>query len=252
MLSLLRSSLFKKLRQKYPVGDVGTKNAKNRKEWIIKQIKDLPEGLKLLDAGAGEQWLRTYCNHLEYIAQDFAQYDGKGDGRALQMDTWDQTGLDIISDITDLPIDDNSFDAVTCFEVLEHVPDPVKAIDELDRIIRPGGTLLITAPFNSLTHFAPYHYCTGFNIYFYEYHLNRLGYTLDIAQESGNYFKMMAQELRRLSMVTNKYARTSTNSYLKLAIHILLHFLGEWSKVDSGSQELQCYEWMIKAKKDIK
>ena len=65
---------------------MGTKNAKNRKEWIIKQIKDFPEGLKLLDVGAGEQWLRTYCNHLEYIAQDFAQYDGKRDGRALQMD----------------------------------------------------------------------------------------------------------------------------------------------------------------------
>ena len=37
---------------------------------------------------------------LDYVSQDFAQYDGEGDTIGLQTGTWDQAQLDIISDIT--------------------------------------------------------------------------------------------------------------------------------------------------------
>lgn len=43
-----------------------------------------------------------------------------------------------------LPFPDNTFDLVTCLEALEFMPDPRRALDELVRVLRPGGLLVIT------------------------------------------------------------------------------------------------------------
>ncbi len=51
-------------------------------------------------------------------------------------------------DITALSFPDASFDLIATFEVLEHVPDYRQAYHELYRCTRPGGTVLITAPFD--------------------------------------------------------------------------------------------------------
>lgn len=45
-----------------------------------------------------------------------------------------------------MPFEDDSFDAVICSEVLEHVEDPVAVIAECSRVIRPGGRLLFSTP----------------------------------------------------------------------------------------------------------
>jgi 2-polyprenyl-3-methyl-5-hydroxy-6-metoxy-1,4-benzoquinol methylase len=65
---------------------------------------------------------------LNYVSQDFNKYNGMGDGKSLQMKNWDQSNIDIVSDISDIPEPDNSFDAIVCVEVFEHLPDPVAAI----------------------------------------------------------------------------------------------------------------------------
>ena len=147
---------------------VGMQNESNRIKWLEKTLKKIPKNSKILDAGAGEQQFKKFCSHLNYVSQDFAQYNGDGDGKGLQTDVWDQTQLDIVCDIIAIPEPDNSFDAVLCTEVFEHLPNPILAIKEFSRLIRYNGYLIITSPFCSLTHFSPYHYSTGFNSYFYE------------------------------------------------------------------------------------
>ena len=47
-------------------------------------------------------------------------------------------------DAMDLPYADGTFDVVTCLEALEFFPDPVAALAELSRVLRPGGLLLTT------------------------------------------------------------------------------------------------------------
>jgi SAM-dependent methyltransferase len=47
-----------------------------------------------------------------------------------------------------LPFDDASFDLVTCQTVLIHTPDPGAAVDEMIRVARPGGLILVAEPNN--------------------------------------------------------------------------------------------------------
>ena len=49
-------------------------------------------------------------------------------------------------DVTRLPFRDNSFDAVICSEVLEHIPDDDQAVSELVRILKPGRILAVSVP----------------------------------------------------------------------------------------------------------
>jgi len=56
------------------------------------------------------------------------------------------TGATMVGDALDLPFPDGSFDRVIASEVLEHVPEDRRAIAELVRVLRPGGTMAVTVP----------------------------------------------------------------------------------------------------------
>ena len=53
---------------------------------------------------------------------------------------------DVKADICDLPFEDNSFDTILCNHVLEHIPDDTKAMQELLRVLKPGGMAILQIP----------------------------------------------------------------------------------------------------------
>lgn len=53
---------------------------------------------------------------------------------------------DVKADICDLPFQDNEFDFIFCNHVLEHIPDDTKAMQELYRVLAPGGTGIFQIP----------------------------------------------------------------------------------------------------------
>jgi ubiquinone/menaquinone biosynthesis C-methylase UbiE len=216
---------------------VGTKN-EEIVLWLKQTLAKIPEGSRILDAGAGEQQFKKFCSHLDYVSQDFAKYDGSGDNKGLQMGTWDQNNLDIISDITSIPQPDATFDAVLCTEVFEHIPNPLLALKEFTRLLRPNGYLIITAPFCSLTHFSPYHYYSGFNRYFYETHLAEHGFEIIDLQANGNFFEYLAQEIRRIPYMANTYSSGYMRRWERLALKVLLKALERLSEGDRGSSDL--------------
>jgi len=55
-----------------------------------------------------------------------------------------------------LPVRGGSIDVAVCLEVLEHVPDPARAIYEIGRILKPGGRAAISVPFAYPLHDVPY------------------------------------------------------------------------------------------------
>ena len=50
----------------------------------------------------------------------------------------------------EIPMPDASFDIITCVEVLEHLDSPMKALREVDRVLRQGGYLVVTTPIPNL------------------------------------------------------------------------------------------------------
>lgn len=226
----------------------GTTNEADRAAWIEQTLKKIPAGLTLLDAGAGECQFKKYCGHLKYMSQDFGQYQGDGEV-GLQTGTWDNSKLDIVSDITAIPLPDHSVDAIMCTEVLEHIPDPNGAIREFGRLVKPGGYLLVTAPFASLTHFAPYFFSSGLSRFYYEKHLPENGFEIVDLTLNGNFFEFMAQENRRIKSVAARYAGRKLNIFEKIIIHLNLYILQNLSKRDKGSSEILSYGVQVFARK---
>jgi len=66
--------------------------------------------------------------------------------------------VDVVADITALPIADNSIDGFVCDNVLEHVDEPIKAVSELYRVLKPGAVGYVSTPFLYPFHASPYDY----------------------------------------------------------------------------------------------
>lgn len=222
--------------------EVGLNNLTDRQNWIKNQLQSIPAGLKILDAGAGECQYKRHCSHLNYTSQDFNQYDGKGDGTGIQNGEWDYSQIDIVSDIINMPVEAASFDVVLCTEVLEHIPDPMAAIKEFSRVLKPGGKLIITAPFCSITHFAPYHYSTGFSRYFYEHWFQENNIAIESIDYNGNYFEYIAQEMHFMKIASDKYTPQVKKGLLfELARRIILSKLKKFSQKGNASNELLAF-----------
>jgi SAM-dependent methyltransferase len=116
---------------------------------IFTAVADFAAGLAsdahVLDAGAGESPFRELFARCDYVTSDWAESVHPGARQS-----------DIIAPLDDLPLAPDSFDAVVCTQVLEHVPDPFAALAELHRVLRTGGRLLVTVPFVGELHEEPY------------------------------------------------------------------------------------------------
>jgi SAM-dependent methyltransferase len=222
-------------------------NEQFRQAWLRQTLTTIEPGLRVLDAGAGEQRNRVHCGHLKYVSQDFGQYSGVGDGIGLHTGTWDTSGVDLTCDITEIPQPDGSFDVILCSEVLEHVPSPTKALDEFARLLRPGGRLILTAPFASIVHFAPYHFCTGFSRYWYEHHLPSRGLRIAELTANGDWFSLCRQELARLGGTARKHGYWCWPfAYLLGAIGMLYFKLQGSARKDDSA----CFGWQCVAIKE--
>jgi SAM-dependent methyltransferase len=229
------------------------KNHQARIDWISKTLRALPKGSSLLDVGAGECAYKPYCTHLEYLAQDIAEYDGQGDGAGLQTGQWDTSELDFVCDLYDIP-EDRTFDTVFCSEVLEHVVDPVRAVEKMARLVTPGGRMILTAPFNSISHFTPYHFCSGFSQYFYRHHLERLGFEVTELVANGGFFDSVDQELGRASKVRRQFKAGLPDPVLMILTNITRLWVRlvasrDGPRMDRASAQLQTFGWFVVATK---
>jgi SAM-dependent methyltransferase len=103
-------------------------------EFVLSQSRALAPGARVLDVGAGDAPYRELFDAQRYMTLDHSE-------------TLHAGRLDIIGAADSIPVDDASFDAVVCTQVLEHVAEPERALAEFFRVLVPGGVLLATVPF---------------------------------------------------------------------------------------------------------
>ena len=71
----------------------------------------------------------------------------------IDMDAY--PGVDVAADVQALPFRDNCVAAIECDAVLEHVRNPVLAVAEMVRVLKPGGHIHVVVPFNQPFHAYP-------------------------------------------------------------------------------------------------
>ena len=171
-----------------------------RDRWVRAQAESVPTNSRVLDVGAGSAPYRESFKHCRYFTQDFAQLDP---GQLLH---GAYSEVDYLSDAASIPVQAESFDAVICTEVLEHVAEPIKVVQEISRVLRPGGKLILTAPLGSGIHQEPYHFYGGFTPYWYERFLAQAGFENIRVESNEGSFRAFSQESLRFVLASRPTA----------------------------------------------
>jgi len=106
------------------------------------KIKEIAQVKEVLDIGGGFRFQKHLIKYQEFFKNSHYQ----------TMDVEERYYPDIIGDICNIPLKDESVDAVICKAVLEHVAQPQKAVNEIYRILKKQGKCLVYVPF-----LYPYH-----------------------------------------------------------------------------------------------
>lgn len=102
---------------------------------------------QLLDVGCGSKPYQELFSVDRYVGLDIDSENSRNRGIA-----------DYFYDGKDFPFENESFDAILCSQVLEHVFNPEDFLSEVNRVLRPGGKALFTVPFVWDEHEQPYDY----------------------------------------------------------------------------------------------
>lgn len=168
-----------------------------RDAWVAAHASQLPAGSLVIDVGAGSCPYRNLFSHCEYRSHDFVQLK-PGQLRGHE----NYAKVNYISDICNLPVADSTFDVALCTEVLEHVPEPIRAVREISRVLKSGGKLFLTAPLGSGLHQEPYHFYGGYTPHWYRRFLAEAGFSEITIEPNRGFFSHYGQEgLRFLKML---------------------------------------------------
>lgn len=204
-----------------------------REEWLHGKFSILAANSnepKVLDIGAGQMPYKNklIANGFKYLSHDFASYKPQAINMSgLQDAYWPESGYDIVCDIKELP--ESDFDLAILTEVLEHVPDPVSALASAIRSVRTGGHILISVPFNSRMHQAPFWFASGLSEFFFRHYQKEFNYECIEIVQVGDFVDYIVQEttlcfswlnrtqrfpIKFLHLIRNTFRRKLSNDLL--------------------------------------
>lgn len=148
-----------------------------------KTIIDIGGGLRLVSEKGNrydksKEWMRPLVEKVDYKVMD-------------PVNTYKP---DVVGDIHKMPFKDNSLDAIICIAVLEHVENPIKACEEMFRVLKPGG------------------YCFLFVPFLYYYHAER-GYY-------GDYWRFTKDSIKYIFRDFSKLEISSSRGAIETLVHL--------------------------------
>jgi SAM-dependent methyltransferase len=192
--------------------NINLDNQYARDIFVLAELKKIKAGKLLLDAGCGSQRYREHCSHLNYKAQDFGQYttdskkmistEGAGGKEGYKYGV-----LDYVGHIWDIKEKSNTFDAILCTEVFEHIPYPIETIKEFSRLLKKDSKLILTAPSNCLRHMDPYFFYSGFSDRWYQKILQDNDFKIESITAVGDYYSWLSVEMARTANSHSIFAK---------------------------------------------
>lgn len=142
----------------------------------------LGDGARILDAGAGDCRHRKYFPRAVYESADFCQVK-KPYGDIMY-----------VCDLSAIPVEESRYDLVLMTQVLEHLAEPLEVLREMCRVLKPGGTLWLSAPLLHEEHEEPYDFFryTQFGL---RHLLQKAGFRVLELEWTEGYFGTLAYEL---------------------------------------------------------
>jgi 2-polyprenyl-3-methyl-5-hydroxy-6-metoxy-1,4-benzoquinol methylase len=122
--------------------DVFSGDPKSDRRFGLFLSEDIAPG-KLLDIGCGDGGFLALAQSRGWRVAGF-DYDARVARAAREKGLQDVSSEEFLTFMRRRP--DEEFDAVTLFDVLEHTPEPLRFIEEVRRLLRPGGNLAVTLP----------------------------------------------------------------------------------------------------------
>ncbi len=169
------------------------------------------------------------------------------------MDKSVKVNPDVGGSALNIPFTDDSFDSVICSEVLEHLKEPAKALDEVRRVLRPGGIAYITCPMCWCLHYEPDDYWR-FTDYSLKYLIETNGFEVLTIERTGGVFSLAGVRLadvlyetaaNLLSPVPRKHAERIA-AVLTFPVSVLFYCLGI---LFDGVDKRDAIGWMVLARK---
>ena len=154
-----------------------------RKDLLVTFKKLIPQiSGDVLDYGCGRKPYQGLFSVSSYTGADI---ENPGHSHA-------QEDIDILFDGKHLPVEANRFDAVFSSEVFEHVFEPDSTLQEVHRVLKPGGLFLLSIPFVWNEHEVPYDYAR-YTAFGFPYLLEKHGFEVLELHRSGNFVRVLAQ-----------------------------------------------------------
>jgi SAM-dependent methyltransferase len=150
--------------------------------FLLREAARLPTNALVLDNGGHKS---TKRGRFDIFAFPF---------RTLTSNIVDDKPPDVLCDGAALSFASNSFDAVVCTEVLEHVSDPRRVVSECARVLKPGGVMLITVPFLYQIHADPHDF-GRYTDYYWREVLAAAGFGVVEIEKQGTLWSVLADFL---------------------------------------------------------
>ena len=155
-------------------------------------------GMVVLDAGSGTQPYRQLFGHCIYESADFEIVE-----KPYAESTY-------VCNLAEIPVESDRFDRIIFNQVMEHLPDPISVLKELNRVMKKGGLMICTCPLFYEEHEKPYDFYR-YTQFSHQFMFKKAGFNIESIEWMEGFFGTVAYQFQGMA----RYLPTNPIPYLR-------------------------------------